>query len=459
MEISKSIKRAASLTVAVTALTATQVASESGIKSNSIDRINSLKNAFVVSQGPAYETPNDEGCNGLSAFSTDSEIPQFQFGHIFSPGRLAAGPDLSTVVAINQNRLGNPFFALMHWNPENPSQTSISGTVGGDNFSISGGVAVGPDNDSLYVGVDQYQGYWTSKVRKYRLSEIRNAEVGPVRGELNIAPFEIVLTRDGKTAYLPTNGGKLYTVDTESMKQVGEPIEMNAYYVHGGRHKGVMSRVLHATLSPDERYFVANEWGLDWRGYDPVDGVDNSFLGLNVADVKTGDHWNLRVDDVMYTGGVAFNQASENRGLLTVHGGNNIIVFKFNGQEPLEELARAPIKPPRYVNDAICLPSAEPMQACYYAGPVASLAWTTDGTGIIAATDDFGEYRLYDVENGGRTIEKSRVFNACVDNDYSNFSGDIITANGHLAEPFVSVSDLYLPAALRNHLGSSGPTS
>ena len=190
----------------------------------------------------------------------------------------------------------------------------------------------------------------------------------------------------------------------------------------------------HATISGDGKHVVVG--GMQ-SGEISIISMEDS----HGKSVKVGH-------EVDYVGGVAINNGWQNRNLLAIHAVREVILATLTADLGISIVGRLSIAPPArgvtgLVNNAH--------------GPQFSIAWSTDGSHLIFATQDGrAEFGVAEVLDDGSRIEYRRSLTACPDG--SNFPNDIWTANGLITPTATPTPDLP-PSATPTPTQTPNPTA
>ncbi len=374
---------------------------------------------FVTEQGGTIL----DGCCAISAFSIHDGDPLHRgWANPRGPARLAANSNLTTVLAAAQN---GSLYVLRRLENGNTwtHQLELADLDGSYSIFLFAGIAVMPDDETLLLAMstlyklenpDRYRlgpPYWVSK---RRLSELQERTLGPERGRFSVPDTvaEILPAPDGRHAHLLTTGALVLTLDVSSMAETSTRIQLKPIAARDPRdpNNAFIMGHAHATLSTDGRFLVTNRWDQP---------------ELNVADLLTRQAWTLHTGNA-HNGGLAINRGWINTGLLALHTGEAVKVYRFLPPSQLEELASLPV-------------------TCCYAlhfanyGPQPSVAWSADCSHLIAAVDhESAEFLLIQVRDDGQLLVPRRYWTACPHRSYFgdfNHPADILTANGLVSPP------------------------
>ena len=319
------------------------------------------------------------------------------------PSRLAVTSDAMLLIA---KAWQHQKVLVSKWQPS--EATWAEGWIDvGDSSWFGSAIAISPDDETLLVaGLDS--------VFRYDMANVSVGTLGPRTGSATItgkrqtryhetAAGAIAFTADSRFAYVLTNDGYVLKLEIQSMAWQGTPL---AYPVTHRQRDYRLTRTF-AALSPDEQTLVINT------------GEEGGGVGqLTLVDTRS---WTLKVVDapgLRQTWGVAFNYVGYNRGLLAVHGGSRVGVFRLVGDE-LAAIAMASVPEPQ-----------EEWQSDI-TGPVdnmrfAALAWSGDGERLIVNRGPysgdggarFAEWRiLLLTTDSPRQLERVADFDSCVSLD------------------------------------------
>jgi len=359
------------------------------------------------------------GCDAVSVFSARTGEAVYRGERTVSPGRLAASADFSWVLANHSNvpaaDAAGPFLYAIRGDPGNHAHWVPQGRIGGARFVARAGLALLPDGDTLLVSTAGEASTGTDlrppfAVRKYRLFEMGATRLGPKRGEAEVdgPAVELFGTDDSRLVHVVTEQATVYSFEVAGMTAVADPIRLPSFDAAPPPAAGRHLNVAQASISPDGRYLVTNRW----RGSE-----------VGVADLVTRRAWTVGLGaGVATVGGLAFNHGPANHGLLAVHAGDAALVYDFALDVPrVARLAAAPVRP-------------LPVFAGAEWGPAPSIAWSGDGRHLVAATSEGpAEFRVFAVEDGGRTLRPASALAACPDGQ--NRPNAILTANRRPVPP------------------------
>ncbi len=353
------------------------------------------------------------GCDSITVFDYSSLGPIFRGAVRVSPGRLAATTGLTLVLAVNSNILGsNSFLHVLRRSRADVLRWDSDPPLVGANFHIGGGIAIGADDNTLLVTTTPHFPNYIARpgpasISKFLLSEVKGNQIGPVRGTyvLDAPAAEIVVDAVGSWAHVLTVAGGVRTIDSQRMVEVAPPIDGVAPVVSGFASGRAPATFFHATLTPDGRVMVANRW--QGRGVTVFDLNRRSATAVDVS--------------ASIVGGVAFNHADANHGLLAVHEDTRIAVYRYIPPATLELVGAV----------TIARPNISGRGASAVQGPFESIAWSGDGTRLVAATDvGSAEFQVLKVVDEGRTLVPERLLTACPEPDGpANWPNDILTSN------------------------------
>ena len=240
--------------------------------------------------------------------------------------------------------------------------------------------------------------------------------------------IEILPKAQGDHVVIMTDGGMIESRDASNWIEIDPPIPFptavapdNHYY---GRGRPLPA--LHATMNGNERLVVTNR----------LNAGNIAIIDLESRTAQTA----TLAPDIPFTGGVAFNNGWVNRNLLAVHADSFIAVYELSAVpagDPLFEPAR-----PYVAREVARLSIGRPFDAEWWRsralteapmGPSYSIAWSTSGQYIIAASSEEvggGDFAVIEVLDNGHRLEQRRMLAASTTSN--SFPGDIWTANGRI---------------------------
>lgn len=441
------------------------------------------------------------GCDSVSVFWSGGQA--FFGDSLVSPGRMGATSDLSVVLAARTSGIMEPYEAaggsvhyefcgsLYGWKrrgaePFGWDTVCLLGE--GDaadqwrlrfhDVSAVGGIAVTPDDRWVLVAAQSVGSYPCDPpanetlaiergVAKYALDEIDwvGRARGAERGWLDVgAPVaEILVSRYGDVAHaitaphLQSDGGarpQVVTFDIATMKEVAQridmaPIRYRDEYLAAACGNGIYwpIAVTHADLSADGRFVITNR----------LDSGE-----LNVVDVVERRAWVVSTAGLTGTAGVAFNYREPRDDLVLVHGIDRVAVYGWRSSGLLDLRRVTEVDSPSYLVDA----NAEPYPAntrgqfASESGPLASVAWSGDGSRAFAAVGAVGpiEMRSWRVSADGRRLDPEQAYEACLKRD-RNYLNDIFTTNHMVAPPTRTPTPTITPTATLSATASPSATA
>lgn len=425
---------------------------------------------FVTEDLASIKSP---GCDGITVFNTNQEEPVHRGDWHPSPSRLAATSDFETIIGINSNSclsgdsVKNCRF-LYILRQEKPGDYThwTSEYVGGAGFIYLGGIAIVPNDDKLLVAVGSItdNSYHPVnppyKIAMYSLAEIKDGKVGEEKASFQFGdsiPAEILVTRDGTKAHVLTDDNDVFTLDLDTMTQTALPIKLSGGPFSSKRHP----TEIHATLSTDENLLITNNW--------------QNPAGMIVADLNSRTALTIGISNIDgHTGvaGLAINHGSYNSDMIAINLLDRVVTGRLDRHTwKFDELDRVEIPLPR-ADDPIF--NYGQQMSNYFtddgrgAGPVGSIAWSGDGSKLIAAMNDINasaEFRLFGVDFSGK-INHLYDWTACpqpppIIETYCNFPpcrlpnipNDILTPNGFVPTAQPETNHAFLPTALVNYGG------
>jgi Mg-chelatase subunit ChlD len=394
------------------------------------------------------------GCDAISAHSAETGARLSAAAMRPSPGRLTGNVDLSLVLAgstqnwgLRDGRIYEVRLVGDEW-----SNRWISGL----SLAPIGGIAILDDEDTVLAAtagwpdsapelpsiiVAPQAPFGVSKVLWSEVTATTHAVIGAVHGTFETESIVAeVMPAASRKAHLLTSEMVVHTIDADSMREAESPIQLPAFRWELGvwpapnRSDAVysyMSGVIHADLSADHRYLLSGR------------GQGDEII---VADLQTREAWSVALgEDVRYVGGIAWNKARLNRDLVAVHTAESVRLLRLapDLRSVTEHLASldlcAPLQP-------MSLPGGE---LIFMSGPSLSVAWTADGSAVVAAgtsdqcraaevgVPDEEEFSVLSVEEDGRRVEVRLELDVCQPGARNRlvgpFPNDILTANGRLA--------------------------
>src|SRR3990172_197439 len=325
-----------------------------------------------------------DGCDAVSVFRSDSTEVVFRGETHISPGRLAATSDLNVALASPSNGaiedvIGGSWNEFLYIAASTDSSLTkwTSGIVLGTDIATLGGIAVLPGDEEFlaatsaktlsptYVILKNKPPFF---VKKYLVPRrvVPEQTIRPALGKVQVDAMvvAILVSPDGRHAYLLEENASVYTLDFHTMEIVGGPIRLPSFIAPPNVFFGKPINRMHAALSMDGRYLVANR------------GDSNE---LSIADLVERTSWTLTTSpDIKSIGGVALNWTQQNAGLLALHANDKVVVYQWAPRGPLREVGRIAITPPHLTGNPFPDGSG---------GPKNSIAWSGDGKKLIAATE------------------------------------------------------------------------
>lgn len=334
-----------------------------------------------------------QGCDAMAVFDVSAQAVIYYGDQHISPGQLALAPDGSMAVAPAFN--GGIFTYIIRRSPSGGWTTAkIDDTRRPAQLLQGGAAAITADGISLLLPIE-------SGVERYLLDNITDTGLGPVVGTAVTAGAGAMdVSADSKTAYVVGIDHKVYIIDIDTMKVIGEPIP-----IAFPQYNDVKTlRRMFASISPDGRFLVVNT-------------IAES---INVIDMTSRTNSVVPLDGLRHSWGVRFNHAPQHAGLLAVHGGNKIGVYRFAESEAPNLLASADV-PSQDINTA----------------RANVLGWTARGDQIIAAIQQGRlDWRLLNfVGTPNSHLVKAHDFVSCTydgrtQGDVGSDSIDVRTLNG-----------------------------
>ncbi len=376
-----------------------------------------------------------DGCDAISVGSVRDGSMLHRGRTEPSPGRMVARRDLTLILAnhVQRNQIGPFIYQLGRTGPTDQwsdSRLRVPNLVPGAALGLM------HDGDTLlvpfYDRVDDSGFLGPFTLKKFDLRQVVGESLGPSHGSLEITspPVRIFPSKNGAVAHVVTSDSVIHTIRIADMSEAAPRIRMNRLVVPASGD-GARVTTGSATISSDHRYIFANRWT----------GGE-----VNIADLET--RTSVTVDTAAeISGGLAYNHGWINRDVLALHGRSRILTFQFVAPDRLEPRGLLTIPPPNVSGSECDWRTAG--SACN--GPVASIAWSTSGDMLIAASDDASaEFGMYTVDDDGRSIDPSTFLTACPWDEgapvkYANYPNDILTGNGFFDAPTPTASASHTP--------------
>lgn len=388
-----------------------------------------------------------DGCDKVSVFDLNRHQMLrrgSQEDSVVSTGRMTVDPKALHVLSINSMRRYSQPYRIRHFHRVSETSTHwttdvITGatfTERGDiastgaTFTERGDISFLPDGDTFLVSEGENKFENTLRpafVSKYRLSHVHEGSIGPSLGtvQLDRPAARILLSPDGRSFHVLEASPsevvprvfRIRSFETETLREIASPVLLGGLPI---TPKGVNIGRVHASLSPDGRFLVTNVW----KDYVIGDAYGAAFV--NIVDLTSRTSRQVSIGDKQpYTiGGVAFNHAQMQRGLLALHAYDQVLVLKLDEAGSLTEVGRTKIDP-------LYMPVNHDPQS----GPWMSLAWSADGTHVIAAGNQRlknspSDFIVVKVDNDGRRLRVVEGINACLDTrEELSVPQDVITTN------------------------------
>lgn len=349
-----------------------------------------------------------------------------------SPGRTTFDRRFRQFLSVNANNSGKPPFLTLLQAPSGLAGTWDVSWIEGAEFLQKGDIVFLKDDDHFLVS-EGNDGLARSDthgwVAKYKVSEFTRAtkpgmwSVGPPirRIKTELLPSILRLSQDKEIVHLVESPGR-YAQDPPSarvrtfglpdLQEIAPPIDI-------GKVSGLSGlTVVQAELLPDDRTLLVNRVPM------PMDSgprylVQVDLLQRTSALVQIADNAN----DMGTVGGIAFNHAAVNNGLLAVHGGNAVRVYE------------------RALDGSMMLRGAIPLPwqnwTGYQSAPWLDVEWSYDGHQIVAARHahtegDFKNFVVIDVSDSGHDLSLSEAVESCLPEDSPRAGPipmEIITSN------------------------------
>ncbi|MFN8422472.1 MAG: hypothetical protein U0470_03475 [Anaerolineae bacterium] len=406
--------------------------------------------AFVLSGGEGGEMP---GCGAISAVDVATGAVVYRGSHLGSSSGLSAAEDLTVLAA----GAGSPSRAIkiLPARDQDPSRwTAFQLSSPRGPYRISGSATAILDGHLWFGAVGGIEeGVGVGRIRLPGLDgdEAARKDINPVDDFYSVRAdwvADILPDPNGRTVYvlsheyrLPANAGeaieslalRLHILDRAMLTSrtaavplpplvVDEPpgAGLRETGVHNWRQNG---QIAFSTLLAPSRAA---------RGWQPLWAVVNRWRApeLAFANLRTMSGDQARVvtatlpSDYSIVGALAASRGPRNLGMLAVHGGDKIGLFEV--EDPyrgiVKERARLAITP-------VVSPIIDDRRMM--SGPI---AWSADGSRIIAAGNEGAAEVLIDVEGCGDGLRLRHAVTACPYDGYNGLGG-IVTAHGTALVP------------------------
>jgi hypothetical protein len=398
--------------------------------------------AFVAQANDPPDLAEPEvspGCNTASVVVPGSGDTLYRSRARFpgmDAGGFAATTDLSLVLSPAGNWYGGPGFshALLALRPALGDWSRWTASwITGDRFAPGKGIAIGPDDDSLFVetlgepGPDGSIIHPPYSIKRFLLSELGpNQRIGPERGSfaLHGPSTQIFPSSDGRRIHVVTGEThQVFTLDAVSLREVATAISLPKF-------SDIAPELdIPGVITPDERYLILRS------------GNGEIASQVIVADLDSRRSWPISIpgEPCKYSNGedrcgeLAINYGAENHGLLAIRGAAEVSVFEFNVQGSLRRLGRLPLEAyPEYVFSPV--------------------AWTATGSSLIvgARGGNRAEFLVVQVSDGGRQLTPVRWLQTCGARLGDNYPYAIFTHNRKLAR---------VPTVTPTHTPTATPTA
>jgi len=399
------------------------------------------------------------GCDSITVHSiVDGRLLDHGTQHV-SPSRVAALGNLSLIATGPSNGLGENEESQWELNPRQTSWVAVrQATVGsplirdgfytGIDAAYKGGLAFVRDGALLVAtasgSYDARQGT-IAPGPPFGVRRIVFPATVSTRGSLSTPGQlisssalvgEILPFNDGHLAYLVSLDGAIVTIDTTSLLEVGTQATFPTPISPRNRFSGTNPAIeaFHATTTSDGQLIA----------------VSRMFAAdIAIVEMHSGISATIGVGpQAAFIGGVAFNNGWRNRGLLAAHAVDRIIILQRLDDGRFVPIGALPIRPPQFRPSDLARTDH---------GPQFSIAWSTDGSHLIFATQDgLAEFGVAEVLDDGRRLEYRRSLTACPLG--LNLPNDIWTANGLITPTATPTPDLP-PSATPTPSPTPSPTA
>ena len=378
----------------------------------SVDALASFESLVFVTEDNARPV---DGCDGISIFGLEDNAVQDVFHGPTrpSPGRLATSPDLKSTVAQYSNSFAHLALAKFddvggEWRNEIISDTHIAQL---------GAPAFLPDGERILVPFQNARfgrplGSSPHPLNLYRLSEISDSKLGPVRAtaDLDAIPSAIFPIAATNLIHVVTADGMVYTLDMNTLEERAPKIEIPPVDI-GQWRDDPLNRlsVAHATISSDANTIFTNRWAAK---------------SIVKVDLISRTSQEIELMNVWITGGLDISKGQYNRDVLVVNAGTQMIFYRWDKSGAnLQELYRQRIP---MGGGQGCVDSR--VFSCI--GPQGSIAWSREVAYVIVAQSQRArEFGLYGVRDEVEGVQIIGEYEGCP--LQSSAPNDILTANRH----------------------------
>ncbi|MFQ5510172.1 MAG: VWA domain-containing protein [Leptospirillia bacterium] len=252
------------------------------------------------------------------------------------------------------------------------------------------------------------------------------------RRRFDALPAVLMPAAGGETVHLLTDDAVVHSLDAATLEEVAAPIPLPDFLGPRPYIRRTKANYMQAALSADGRHVFANRWAGREISVADLVGRTASTVALN--------------PDVKYTGGIAVDHTGTHRGLVAVHGMDQVMVYRFTPPAAMAEVARGAVNAPN-------------LRAADEIGPLLALAWSRSGERIVAATDD-GAAEFVMLRFDGPGLVAETVIAACPEG--YNSSNDVVTLNRPQIVPTATASPTanasHTPDATATHTASPSAT-
>lgn len=398
------------------------------------------------------------GCDSLTVhnFRSGQKIDS-GIEHI-SPGRIAATADLSLIAANPANNCGQSGGSRGE-NPDCRSWIALRQPIDASFFSVRDGFYTGVDaaykggiaflgDKSLLVATaaGRYDGAAVSIQPRAPFgvdrvtfpSRVSSSGViaSPLaRTETPGLVGAIIPIHESDRSFLITTSGEILTVDSQTLVEVSPRMSYPTAESPRNRYSDTQPAIdaFHASALSDGSYIAISR----------LKAGD-----IAVVDTASGAARAVSISPALdFVGGIAFNNGWINQGLIALHASNRIMTVAFQPPSTLTVLGEISIPPPAFGERGITSSAT---------GPQFSIAWSSDGSHLIVATQDGpAEFGVIEVLDEGSRLDYRRSLTACPDG--RNAPNGIWTANGLIAPTATATSDVP-PTLAPSPTATSAPT-
>ncbi|MFN8575166.1 MAG: hypothetical protein U0132_24140, partial [Gemmatimonadaceae bacterium] len=338
--------------------------------------------AFVTDDDASI---NVAGCDSITAIDERTGDHVFDARQTISPGRIAVSSQAKWIASTSSNT--GAFIVLLNQLGLNSLRWSTSKIAAP--IVLGGPLAFAPNDTWLLVA-------GRGQVMRYDVSRFSASGLGGISGEFVSADTAAILfTRDSSMAIIVHLNESVEFIDPSTMLRNRPTVQ----YANPLRQ----IRYTNAAITPDDRFVLITTGGPD----------------INVIDLVAGSTRVVHPDRLGAGYGISINFRSPDR-LVAINARTAVIVYRVDDRGDFVEQSRTSVPPQ---GDVI-------LSNGYVLRHPNAIAWTSDGSGIIAAIGGPKEFRILDYHPGLSAILSHRLdFNACISDLDQELAIDVVTLN------------------------------